>query len=503
MRPFYSYICDTTFTKRTTMNTKRAAIGALLCIPLFLYCQTDDTQSSPFLRNWSINLNAGPNLFYGDIEVYDFFPVMKNNNEWRTAYGLMVQKRLSSWFTLRGQMLNGKLSGTKRQYGKWFEADIFETSINATLDVSDLLWGQRDRTISIYIMGGVGLAQWRTELKEMNTNKVIRGNGLSEGGGIGGRTIEGVLPFGLGLDLSLSKRWNINVEGTLRPVNSDLLDANKGDFPFDFYSYNFVGVSYNFGVEEPPKPIEPEPVEGLVADVEEVPEPVDIPPVESDELLDEELRELEEEIMETESGTGIGESPWPGIEFRVQILASREEADPGKLKNKFGLDEEIHVNKGDGWYRYSVGSFEWYRKAREYRNVLISRNHVYDAFVVGYRGDERIALNKLTGVSELEDISGAEIPQTGIPEFEYRVQILASKDENFDLDGFRTRYKINEPVKKEKDGNWYKFTSGSFNDYKEAMKYRDQLIRRGIRDAFVTAYINDERVPLSKVIGLD
>jgi len=150
------------------MKRRILLLSMLILVSLAGYCQTDQ---SWFSQGWSVNLNAGPNLFYGDIEVYNFYPVMNNNSEWRMAYGAMVQKQLSAFFAARGQFLHGQLSGTKRKYDRWFEADVIETSAGLTFNVSSFIWGIKDRKLSVYAMAGVGLTQWRTELKDLQIGR--------------------------------------------------------------------------------------------------------------------------------------------------------------------------------------------------------------------------------------------------------------------------------------------------------------------------------------------
>lgn len=481
----------------------KARVTALIFLLLLTGVLSAQNQKDGISTPWSVNVNIGPNLFYGDIEVYNFFPVMRNNNEWRAAYGAMIQKRINSLFTVRGQFLYGKLSGTKRKYSRWFEADIIETSVTATLDLTSLIWGYRNRRFSVYALGGVGLTQWRTELKDLNTNEVIRSNGYSGGSGIDGRTVEGVLPFGLGLDYRISNNWHVNIEGTLRPVNSDLLDANKGDFPYDFYSYNFVGLTYVFNKKKTAPPIELPPAEELITETDK-PAPAEeiavqeLPGVESDEILEKEIRDIEDKILEDEAGKGLYEPTYEGIVFRVQVLASRDITEPHTVQKALSLNEKVYMNEGNGWFRYSVGSFTKYWKAKEYRNLLVSRYNIYDAFVVAYREDDRMPLSGLSDEIAADNISSQQSATE--QQFTFRVQILASLTDDVNIMDFARVNGISEAIHTEKDGRWYKFTAGSFNDYQEALKYRDSMVRKGIRDAFVVAYENGIRVPLIKAI---
>ncbi|MBN3036801.1 MAG: hypothetical protein JW861_14545 [Bacteroidales bacterium] len=478
------------------MKPKTILIIILLMSSVFPgYSQ--DKPGSNLMDGWSVNVNIGANLFYGDIEVYNFFPVTRNNSEWRVAYGLMAQKEISRILTLRGQFIKGKLSGTKRKYAEWFEADILETSMGMTVNLSSLFFGVRPRALSVYGLVGVGLSQWQTELKKMYTNETIRSNGFTDGSGIGGRTVEGVLPFGLGLDYRIDDHWNINLEGTLRPVNSDLLDANKGDFPYDFYSYNFAGISYRFTRKKVRPPVEL-PQEDMIV-IQEEPEE----PAVDEEMTDieaEQARQMEQDLMKKEEGAEVHESPWREVEFRIQIAALKDEVLPGQIAAEYRLGEDIKMDYSDGWYRYSVGSFSKYWKAREFKKVLISRNHIEDAFVVAYRGDERL---DLAGLLTGEDYSEAGEGTGGItPEIDllFRVQVMATTSSQVTTESIQQQLNISSEVYRERSGVWYQFTVGDFKDFQEAEKIRLELMTSGIRDAFIVAYKNGRRVPLSEAI---
>jgi outer membrane biosynthesis protein TonB len=81
----------------------------------------------------------------------------------------------------------------------------------------------------------------------------------------------------------------------------------------------------------------------------------------------------------------------------------------------------------------------------------------------------------------------------------YRVQVAATQKP---IDGnaeFRNKG-VDREVLVEQQQGYYKYTAGSFMDYASAKNYRDQLAnRRGISGAFVVAYKDGRRVPVSSV----
>jgi len=474
----------------------------ILLSVFFITVNSQETNNGLW-SGWSVNVNGGANLFYGDIENYRYYKSFSNNSEWRFAYGFMIQKRFSPLFSIRGQFLKGNLSGTKRETNKWFEADIMETSLSATLDLINLIWGQKTRTVSVYAMAGIGLSNWTTDLKNFETNENIGGNGHNTGRGIGGRTLEGVLPFGLGIDFRLSDHWNINVEGTLRPVNSDLLDAYEGGFKFDFYSYDFVGITYNFGKKKEKEPLLPT-EELIVQETVQIPEEIEPQPQEElipvKDEIEEEFRKLEKELLEADAETGIYESPWKGVEFTVQIAASKIRIDPQKFASKYNLNNEVKVNYGNGWYRYSVGSYIKFWKAREYKNILVSRHNVYDAFIVAYKHGERLTLDQLVDFSFSSEVPATVEKQRPVTKKSFGVQIIAFRDKDISVRAVKELYAIEQEVYKEFLEGWYQYTTGNFNTYKEAAKLRNKLKLKGVSDAFVVGYKEGVRVKLSTIL---
>jgi len=229
---------------------KVAFITLAVMIPIVFYGQStngkEKVKDNSFEKYWSVNLNVGPNLFYGDLNVYDYYPVMKYNNMWKLGYGLVLTRQFSPVFGVRGQLLNGELSGTKRTINRYSDMDIFEYNLNGTVNFSNLIWHYKpERKLTVYGFVGIGMANWETRLYRLSDDVRVGGNG-QDGAGPGKRTTEAVIPAGLGLDYSINEKWGINLEGSYRVVNSDKLDATEGDYKYDAYSYNSLGVTYKF-----------------------------------------------------------------------------------------------------------------------------------------------------------------------------------------------------------------------------------------------------------------
>lgn len=311
--------------------------------------------------------------------------------------------------------------------------------------------------------------------------------------------MEPVVPFGLGIEYQLHKRWSLNLEGTLRPVKSDQLDANVGGFAYDIYSYNFVGITYHFIKRDKRKPEIPPRVIAYEEPID-VPEPVFKPAPIKEPLVDSN-RTLEEKLLETEMKSGQYESPWPGVEFRVQIAASKTIDDSQKLGARMKLPGEIKVNEGDGWYRFSTGNFIKYWKAKDYRNILVTRYNIKDAFVVAYKDGKRINLGELVGGLSL--LATGQVQEADKrPEIEksFGVQLLASQDGTISTNAIKEMFEIEDPVYIEFKDGLYLYSVGNYNLYSDAAKTRDIMKAHGISGAFIVGYKNGKRVKEIKEI---
>jgi len=80
------------------------------------------------------------------------------------------------------------------------------------------------------------------------------------------------------------------------------------------------------------------------------------------------------------------------------------------------------------------------------------------------------------------------------PDFEYKVQVMASKTP-VDVSYIQKRYSINEPIREDYDGVWYRYSVGSFKDYKSARESANKLNSvNKVDGAFVVGFKNGKRL---------
>ena len=180
--------------------------------------------------------------------------------------------------------------------------------------------------------------------------------------------------------------------------------------------------------------------------------------------------------------------------YKVQIRAAYKSEIPlQQLANKYHLRDEIKEDYVGNWYRYSVGSFDTYEAAKQYRKQIIDINGIRDAFVVAYKNGKRIdQLSELKKMSRSEQMKGNTVfDETGRY---YRIQVLALKYNKISPDDLENALNIDEEITEEESHNWRKYTVGKFSSLEDAKILKQKMIDKGITDAFVVIYNNGRRI---------
>lgn len=379
--------------------------------------QTNGMLGKRFLDNWSVSLSGGPNLFFGDLKQFKFFPATSPINELRFAGTVSLNRQLSHVFMLRGQFLYGQLAGEKTKYkdgspcNQYFESILFELNLNTTINFSNL-FGRYNPKRFFFVYGtlGAGAVDWITKKKDINTGEIIGRDGSWET-----ITPHLVIPAGLGAYFSIKDKVNLGVEWTVRALTSDNLDATPGGFPYDSYSLLAFNVTYNFnkpsndklGQASYQKQIGPPPPQPLLAaeiEAEKQKEQAAKAAVASanakaqtagnngDSLHPRENLLLPDTNISEEflADTNIMSPAAKGITYRVQVFAFKENTYTAEqVKEKFKLNQTVSKEFSGGWYRYTIGSFKNLNDAKKLMTQLRTSKEIPDAFIAKYVNGKR------------------------------------------------------------------------------------------------------------------
>jgi len=208
-----------------------------------------------FDDGWSFSGFVGSSNFHGDLT--DKTNSFMNNTPFSKYFyqdrklggGIYVDKMFGQVMGVRGILLYSGMKSTKESEKIYFQGDMFEYSIAAYSNLSNLILGySRRRPWDIYAYMGIGFSETRSIAYDMNTGDVVGSTGYKVfKNGNFERMTEVVVPVGLGATYSFTKQANIFIEFTRHFVHTDRLDG----FPVDGTTVESlglvnVGLTYNF-----------------------------------------------------------------------------------------------------------------------------------------------------------------------------------------------------------------------------------------------------------------
>lgn len=354
--------------------------------------QTVINKDNLAVRNWEAGLNIGLAQYYGDVSNRGFFEKL-SSGESRFGIGLFGRKYFNEYIGLGGHFQFLSLYSVKENYSNGtplnnaFTSNTIQGGLHMYLNFSNLFFGFADRPVSIYGLAGLGYISWNSTLRNSVTDAIIWQNGMVSPG-VSYKTGALNMPLTLGADIRLTNDLRLNVEGSVQTTFSDDLDFYSDGSRHDIIFYGSVGLSYIFNykglqankrTQQTQIPRRKEPVR--VLDYESV-QPVQPERPRAQTTLPV-VRIDEQRYTEPSQGQ---------YEFRVQVIAmSRSRIDTEAFRKRYNIETPIVENTFSGLYRYSTGRFSSFSEAEAYSRVIRSKG-IHDAFVVAYRGNERIRI---------------------------------------------------------------------------------------------------------------
>ncbi len=103
--------------------------------------------------------------------------------------------------------------------------------------------------------------------------------------------------------------------------------------------------------------------------------------------------EKEADDAEASTTTAIPD-PETGVSYKVQIAAAHRVVDAKYFKSRHGFDENFGIENHEGWVKYTAGSFEMYKQARDDRERIKNRYDFRGPFVTAYNDGVRITVQE-------------------------------------------------------------------------------------------------------------
>ena len=489
------------------------SVLGLILLPSLIFCQAQAKKSTKLFTDWSVSVNGGINLFFGDIQQHKYLPEMEDV---KTAYGIILRKQLTPVFGFGGQLLNGKLHGHKKTSNLYFDADIFEYGLNITLNFSNLFWPQNPyRKLSVYGISGIGLTKWRTILRDITTDQIIREKGQ---GSFKDRTTETVIPLGLGFKYKLGNALSLNLESTFRTVNTDLLDLVKGKYKYDRYNYNSLGITIHLdqlkyvsflpgNPEKQRERLMKKQEDGKVKENRA-----------EQRRINKELRKNRKinksrknqpKLIEYGSGISFAEPDETkvfkrDVDTRIRSTSTDRSGSPeyeGRFQIIGGTAGETYMPdakqteaafKSTGpliTRKISMGGSDHGKRRSRYSYPVspnFSPGSSYDVETTSESNDETSQI--------------LPIPTKQIKTLVFRVQIFASSKKITDAQYIINKHNISKQIFEYHINTIYRYSVGAFRTFPEASTYCQTVKNKGIRDAFVVAYKNGIKIPIKDAL---
>ncbi len=208
------------------------------------YAQNTKTQYN-IKKDWSLGLDAGVNLFWGDVKFNKIGPSTKMH-ELQGGFGLNFTRKINSKLRLAALFNGISLRGQKLEQSDTlsFHTQALSFGIQAQFDLLQLL-SKKERNFAFYITSGAGVLYWQNLLQNNSTQDTLANLGWTNKN----KEFAAYIPLGFRLEYQVNPKLSIDFSTAYRLAFSDLLDGQIAS-AYDSYSYSSIGINYHFGKQK-------------------------------------------------------------------------------------------------------------------------------------------------------------------------------------------------------------------------------------------------------------
>ena len=178
--------------------------------------------------------------------------------------------------------------------------------------------------------------------------------------------------------------------------------------------------------------------------------------------------------------------------YRIQLAANKTQLSQRALSRMYYGNKSVEMINEDGWYKYSVGDFNSYEEANDFRQS----GKMTNSFIVAYRKGARFnpVPEQKTDViqNQVVPVGGTRMPGGLV----FRIQVAANRVP-LTIAQMEKIYSGNYPVEMIYEDNWYKYQFMGVRLYSDALQIISNINTRGV---FIVAYEDGIKLNLADAV---
>jgi len=203
---------------------------------------SNDKLLNILLENWSVQVDIGPGLYYGDLNVQQGDLLTKILNESRLSGQLVLANKVNTWLALQGRVIYGSFYAENEQINRYVDGSSILIGGNVMIDFINLFSLPNEVYPDIYLYGiiGGGLVNIRSKLLNRETGEPVLTYHWNREA-----INESAIYGGVGFNKYLGPNWDFVFEVTLYHIRSDRFDGLQAGVDDDYFVLPAFGLKYN------------------------------------------------------------------------------------------------------------------------------------------------------------------------------------------------------------------------------------------------------------------